>query len=773
MDAVRVSISYRPLRIAWAIHAGDMEALRRTVRMSYALWGGRYNPIVIVDREEEADRLVEAYRPDLIVTVGDSRRLNAFPKRFPHLIYPLLGPVFINEQGREGRCQVLDIHNEFAYLRHSPELKAIKDAGVVIYSWKADDPLADALLLQFGGYPSIEEVGTDYRNLILEATEAKEREIDPALPISEDILETPTIPFFCSYGLRRQYRGGAGWDNPGVFVGDAQNFDDLVCYWNLRAADIRILFIDTAQLDRYGRLIAAWEKRIAEAVLPERRSYEGRLAGWARSENKEKLQRAVSGRQMLLCEISEDSWGTSIRPPTMYYKTVSTLGVMGEGEDGKPKVSFALSDKPFSSDGWFHTQHLIASITSVGGLFRDERHTLSPPFIPELNEFYARQMCWHYGELRIERDGVGLLIDAVDADKYLYALPIVDLAEQIFGLAGLRTKVSSGGLILRQLVSRLGGLQGGRVFKIPGVRRLLKTYGPTATFSKNGALQLIAGKDPENPKSKFTDHEDLYIKGQPIGDNPHAIFSYLVEKGLFRIGVDLTCESCHMPSWIAVDALKQSVLCELCGDEYDASSQLVKAEWRYRRSGVLGKEKNSQGAVCVALTLQQLQTNISELFNKNIYSPSIEVEPQKGGSLQKCEIDFVWFHSHATSEKISVILGECKDQGPIDLEDFKKDIDNLRQVADVLPRHRFDVFILIAKLSPFTADEIEAAKSLNDRYHQRAILLTAEELEPYRMYERSRGQFKFLEYASSPEDFARGTAAMYFEASVGDKVEEV
>jgi len=37
VDTIRVDISYRPLRIGWAIQAGDLEAFRSAVRLSYAL----------------------------------------------------------------------------------------------------------------------------------------------------------------------------------------------------------------------------------------------------------------------------------------------------------------------------------------------------------------------------------------------------------------------------------------------------------------------------------------------------------------------------------------------------------------------------------------------------------------------------------------------------------------------------------------------------------------------------------------------------------------
>lgn len=95
--------------------------------------------------------------------------------------------------------------------------------------------------------------------------------------------------------------------------------------------------------------------------------------------------------------VGDGTWnGLNLRPPMMYLGDVSTLGVIGV-ESGKPKVSFALDNKPFSDDVWFHTQRLVASLSFIGGLYADEQHTLVPPFVPELNEFYARSM--HFDSL--------------------------------------------------------------------------------------------------------------------------------------------------------------------------------------------------------------------------------------------------------------------------------------------------------------------------------------------------------------------------------------
>jgi hypothetical protein len=61
------------------------------------------------------------------------------------------------------------------------------------------------------------------------------------------------------------------------------------------------------------------------------------------------------------------------------------------------------------------------------------------------------------------------------------------------------------------------------------------------------------------------------------------------------------------------------------------------------------------------------------------------------------------------------------------------------------------MYIVLAKLCPFTPEEIALAKTLNDRYRRRAILLSARELEPYPLYERTVLDFKEINRSGSKE----------------------
>jgi hypothetical protein len=776
MDTVRVKICYRPLRVCWAIAEGDRDGFRRAVRFNHTMWGGRFNPIVVADRVDEATEIVESFRADMIVPIGESEVVKSFPKRFPQLIHPFFHEELFIDTHRPGeaRAQFLDIHNALVKLREIPEWKTINDRGVHVYTWDANDPLSDIFLMQLGAYPDIAETHIDYREILKRASSPAEHHIDPNAPLPAAILDHPSISYFSRHGIERHYSLRSGWDHPGFYLGDASDLDDLLYFWNVRATDTALWFLDRNHVARYEQILPVWSKTTADKLAMRRDNFPPGVAVWSQRSFQAdheaysaELRRIFGDGPLTVCGLDPGFW--HLRAPMMVLGESAQLGVLSDGGE-KPKLSFALDDKPFCGDIWFHSQHLVASLSFVGGLYGDDLHTLVPPYVPELNEFYARTMHFEYNKFRVEPERIGLIIDAADSDAFIYALPVPALFEELFSLAGLSAKPSASGLITRQLISQLGGLRGAAVFKIPGARRLLRTYGPTEAFTAKSALQLIGSKDPENPDAKFGDYEDLYIEARPHGTKltPKGVFTYLVEKRLFRIGSQLTCPHCRMTSWTALDNLKQRTTCEMCGRDFDATRQLMDGVTHYRRSGVLGTERNAQGAIPVVLTLQQLDANLSHTLYNNMYSTSLELKPKSGNTVPECEVDFVWMVAGAYPEKTTIIVAECKDRGRNSGAGSDggtisaTDIANLKQVADAFPKTRFETYVLLAKLCPFTESEIAAAKELNGPYRQRVIMLTARELEPWHLYERTAKEFQIDRYAGSEADLARNTAAIYF-----------
>jgi hypothetical protein len=374
--------------------------------------------------------------------------------------------------------------------------------------------------------------------------------------------------------------------------------------------------------------------------------------------------------------------------------------------------------------------------------------------------------------IRSEPDRIAVTIDVADTDVSLDALPASRLVETIFDSIGLVAKLSPAGLIARQLMARMGGPDGARAFKIAGVRQLIKAHGPTKSFSKNVALQMIGKCDPGHGYRTFAEHEGLFIESRPVNTKltPTHVFEHLVAKGLFRIGADLVCPVCQLSGWIPLDQLKQSNSCEYCGETYDATRQLVNSEYHYRRTGVLGLERNAHGAIPVILLLQQMTVNLHALRGTGFFLPSYELTPKPDTDLPKCETDFLILLPSGGRRKTQIIIGECKDAGgTIDVDDIAK----LGKIADAFPRDSYEVFILFAKLGSFSPAEIGLAKSLNGQWLNRVILVTHVELEPYHTYELREAELQDRRYAGSPDQMAHNTRHLYFstpEEAGGDPI---
>jgi hypothetical protein len=777
MDTVRVDLVYRPLRICWAIGAGDIDAFRKVVRLNFTLWGGRFNPIVVVDGTQQPDELVEAFRPDLIMGMGTDPAIEAFSNRYPYLGKPFHDGLFRGGAGTDARAQLLDIHNSIVEAHKTNAWKDITATGVKVVTWDSNDPLRDIFLVSFGGFPDRAECPIDYLDILRRASGAGDLPCPPGELIPSEIFERHVVSAFARIRMRSHYPIQTDLVQPGYFLGDGTSLEHLVTFWNLRAADHRLLFVDVNHLPRYIDLIAAWRAKVEEMVRNAPFEPERTIAVWdwvgqanePADKRHARITRILGQGSYRMCGQIQHFDATPVRrAPMMRIERTTQMGILST-DRGQPKLSFAYGGKPFSGDHWFHTQRLVASASFIGGLYGDDHHTLHLPCVPELNEFAGRAMLHDSNRLRLEPGRLGIVIDAADEHASLSAVVVSELFEEIFKLAGYKAKPSDSGLLTRQLIAQLGALQGARVFKIPGVRRLLKQHGPTQAFPLQTATDEIQRQVTGD--TNFGDFQNIYIEPRERSEQltPDAVFEYLTAKGLFRIGYELTCPHCQMRTWTALDHARQKVQCETCGKDYDATRQLMKEKHHFRRSGVLGREANNLGVVPVTLTLQQLEANFMHGLVEHVYSTSLDLTPNVQGALAKAAVDFVWMTTEGLSSSLTeVILGECKDRGkdPADPRGgdtiTQADVDRIRNVAEAFPKSRFNVYILISKLAPFTPNEITAAKTLNSQYQTRVILLTPDELEPYHIYDRLTSPLRQIAHGGSAQQLAVATAMIHF-----------
>jgi hypothetical protein len=218
METCRINVCYRPMRIAWAVHSEDRDAIRRAVKLSNAFWGGRHNPIVFADYPENAKRLIDVFRADHIVTLGGAPELQALRDEYPHLIDPFFqDELFVGRQCGQGQSHLLDVQNALIYWSGQRDWGGAREQRFHRIVWDNADPMADAWLLQFGAFPDHDEIGIDYASVLRQPTEAPDFRIDPAAPVSDEVFNHLNLSHFNRYGLYRHH--SVRLEHPGFFVG--------------------------------------------------------------------------------------------------------------------------------------------------------------------------------------------------------------------------------------------------------------------------------------------------------------------------------------------------------------------------------------------------------------------------------------------------------------------------------------------------------------------------------------------------------------------------
>ena len=124
-----------------------------------------------------------------------------------------------------------------------------------------------------------------------------------------------------------------------------------------------------------------------------------------------------------------------------------------------------------------------------------------------------------------------------------------------------------------------------------------------------------------------------------------------------------------------------------------------------------------------------------------------------------CETDFVVIGEPNYDERVPLAIGECKSHKEI----TEEDVQHLAQVADAFPARRVKCYIVFAKTSKFSPDEIIRCRKAQTQYGQRVILLSDRELEPYFVYEETQKEFDIRPSAISFEDLAKATHNIYFD----------
>ncbi len=749
MNTVNLAITYRPVRVGWCVKLGNRDDLRRALRWSCTLWGGRYNPIIPVDKEVNGKALASLFRVDVLYPVERDAALTAFVDSLSHLRWtPFPGNGdFFQDYGSGKEAPFLDISSSVrdVYEKYVKGLPP-QTTNATYFTWEAGDALADVFQAQFGSYPPPDEAGFDYFRFTQQILGAREVPIEVNGTVPPDAFERLTPSQVTNTQLVRD----STEKDDGFYVGQAENFEDIVNFWNLRAADLELFFFDPAHATRLAALRSQYVGAIQSDGNSSRRSPRP-VAVWSRAGFPFQLN-GDFGNPVLGGEVHK--YLIPFTPPLMHSVPRSVLASLSDYR-GRSLVTFQLPEGPFRPDAEPFGRHIVVGVRASQFGAADLGQTFGTPFLPELNDFYRRQMLVGQDAFRVQRDGFGVIVPANTSDLSFFALQAEELIVKFFDLFGIKAKPSAPGRIARRTIQQMGGLQGCRVFKLPGVRDLIDKYGPLKSFTRGAATKIISRSSPDG---KLLDFPTLFIDGAKL--TPSSTFDYLLARGVFRVGLELACPNCNLEFWAPLETLGHDVVCEYCGEKFNVAPQLKDRDWRFRRSGLFGRDNHQEGAIPVCLTLQQLESNVLNMHGFRIFGTSFELS-SAGAGIPTCETDLVLLMQNLAGQ-IELAIGECKSAGPKS-KVTEEDARNLGAVANVFPAERIAAFVIFSKTASFSEDEVTNCQLAQPAYSRRAIMFSDRELEPYHVFERTAKEFEIRPTAISLDHLARETPSIYFQ----------
>jgi hypothetical protein len=413
-----------------------------------------------------------------------------------------------------------------------------------------------------------------------------------------------------------------------------------------------------------------------------------------------------------------------------------------------PKAALPLGNKPFRDESWCHDQLFVTSLKFVN-FRRNERFSFWPPHVRSLNEFYGREVFYRFDRARSEPESIAIICEAGDSHLSINGLDNDVIIEKVFDACGIKCAASHAGRIARRLIRQMGRLQECRVFKIRGVRQLIRQHSNGETFTRSAAVQTIG--NIVGGVLNFTEYERLFLEPRHVAKlTPEAAFNYLLKKEVFRVGLELLCPSCELPEWKPIGGVDAITMCGLCGNEYSVVTQLKDRDWRFKASGLFHRLEREKGPIPVAVLLQQLDTTLKDQA-LSAFAACTDVNWES----HKCETDFVWLFNRPAGSPV-VAIGECKDHTEIDSDD----VANMGALAKKLRLGGLDAFVVMAKLSAFTEGEISLCRRLHMEAEGRVVLLTDAELEPYEVWQKVDPRSV---YSHALERLARMTAERYFD----------
>jgi DNA-directed RNA polymerase subunit RPC12/RpoP len=748
MASLALSAAYRPLRVGFLVRPNAVGDVVKAATFNTVLWGGIANPILPIGPNRDlAGQLVRLFRVDVLHPVVEDAEVRAFFTEHSHLIWPDQAPggsgLFAGDEHRRW----LDVLDMTAWYRAGKWAGGLEPFRVIRWDDQMD-VLAPLFACLFGTFPS-----PQYREAYIAGLGADEIVLPPALALP-DAAASENTPLMATL-TRLMPDSWSVWNEPGIYVGDPTQPADLIAFWNLRAAGAGLAFCPVLPIE-VDRFMAYLTRHMDGCVKWARQdAARRRLSLWAApgrpiAESVKALfpEDVASG----FMQVGDLTWnGLIVRPAVYRLDPQNVLANLEMAADG-PALDFHLPPvvDPNDVPAAHRSQLFVVSVqplteSDYGG------HTLRLPYLPDLNEWYSRETVLLPDRLRVGVREVGLIRRLYDQTARVTPIGFEAIVSRLLERAGIQSTPSRAGRVAQQMIAQIGGLEGCRVLKIRGVRKLINSGEAREGLTRGAATQKIHDVDAASGAASFNRYGPLHVGGTRLG-NADAAFNYLLRREMLRPGLKVVCPKCTLEFWIGMP-IDETCRCEYCGHRFLLAPLLrTRGDWQFRLSGLFGRKAGDEGGVPVALTLLTL-LRILGATRTFVYTPAMDL---KAPSFT-CEVDLVVV-APGHDRETEIAMGECKGADEISDDDVR----NITAAGRLLSQSGLRFYPVFAKTSDaFSPAEIARFRDLV-KQDLEPVLFTAQELEPYHPYNESPHRAHLPQpHAHDLRDIARNSRALY------------
>ena len=720
-------IRVRPIRVGFLVDPADRAAVYRAIELSTFLWGGNYNPIIPSYRRTpakwESDHIrrlpspahivagyLDGFDPDLVVPVGNcANRSHEVGNRDIVKEEDLIGDLSNTAAPRYG-IGLIELLRDFV----EQELKYKRNDSLNVAFPVL--PRSNRLFLAsvFGAVPTNAQKIIDRHYADMPGI----TKINPTLVNFVDLLSQKRM-------FPRRLSVWAMEEKPlreaTLFVCDATSTQDIVDYWNLRAAGYYVvpIPIQGAAFENIKKLATTF---IEENYRPYRHNpkiFHNTTVQKSRNVSEETVRKFC---ESLTVPAGDKKTGSKYTLRWWYPR----LWDAWAREKTSEGVAFPYSHEEERKIIEGETKLELRSLDPKFEMFRE--HSGAPKYANEFSfSFYgskepmaevfpegSRELSSAIGRIgyhdwRFSKFGPVFLAKN-SKDLIFLDLPRAEaVMTEWLRERGWKVSLSGPGRIATQLLKQLGGKFG------------------TSWLGHRGVIDLLSELEKEAgmPRQAVIRKLQQVIESDQLFFDAERFLERLLEANAVRLGAKVQCPVCTRYNWYELDGLSYELHCRFCLSDFSPPLKSPKnIEWTYRAHGPFATS-SAQGSFTVLLTLRFLGRDMDQGI-----TPLFSYKAEKDGRVLEADLTCLYKRSTWREAKTDVVHAECKSFSGFE----KQDLIRMKDMSEAFPGSALIFATLkdslekqdIKMFQPFVL--AERKKRLRLKPYSPVIILTGTEL---------------------------------------------